>query len=253
MPEESKNNPSPELGVSNAEFEATVETLRELCAEGKYQVFLSRHYALKFVGNADELAIGVSKRMGKDTVDRERQEECLQEARMYLQTRVYAASVTQAARILETQFYDDNLEEAGNNEELKEAFGRIIRQKLEQISTKFPVDSLKRRAKRLATAVGPLLEDVDFDIISRRVSASTNVDLEGPFLRMKLRHSIGGKSPFYQPPWYTGRVSDLFSFDFDCDEADIDFLIKKLLQAKELLSGAVRAKVEPIEPKGEKE
>jgi hypothetical protein len=40
-------------------------------------------------------------------------------------------------------------------------------------------------------------------------------------------------------------------FDFECDETDIDFLVSRLLQAKELLSKAIDAKLQSRAQKAE--
>ena len=47
------------------------------------------------------------------------------------------------------------------------------------------------------------------------------------------------------PPWATNVPVVTEGLELDCDETDIDLLIARLLQAKELLKKAIEAKIEP--------
>ena len=243
--EQTKPEVAAAVGIPLREFEAVVETIEELLRSGKYQVFLANDNVIRLIGEIDEFRVAFGKRLGGDSIDRKKAQDCMEELRTFLQVILANGKLVTAAGIFEKQVYDDDFEKIKDNPEGANELRAIIAKKLHLTSTKFATDALRERGKRLATIIGPVLEDLDIEIVSRRKNLAQGVEIDSPFLRVHLRYSHGGKTnyPFSIPPWVTDPPRELNSFDLECDETDIDLLINRLLQAKELLRNAIDAKI----------
>lgn len=243
--DKAKSSEEIQLGIPVIDFEAASETLQELCQEGKYQIFLFRGSLIKFVGEIDEFRLRLGKKLGQDIADRKRVAGCLQELTIFLQVCIATTTQASAIRIFERQVYEDDFAKAKKDHEQTENLRHIIKQKIGVVISKLLSSALKERSKRLESVIGPILEEIDIEIISRRRSLANDVDIDTPFLRIRLLHTMGGKHefPYLMPPWILDPPSAQASFDLECDETDIDFLIRRLVQAKELLSKAIEDKL----------
>lgn len=248
--DKTKSSEKIRLGVPVDDFEATVDALQQLCQEGKYQIFLAREGAFKFVGEIDELRLDLGKKFGADVIDRKRIARCLQELKMLLQVCIVSPTPATAVNFIETRIYDDDFAKVKKDPVQTENLRQILQQKVNAVFGKLLSDAFRERFKRLESAVGPVLEDIDVELISRRRSPVNDADINAPFLRIRLLHTTRGNSAFFVPAWIANPARDMHTFDLECDETDIDLLIRRLLQAKELLSKAIEAKV-AIETKAE--
>lgn len=240
-----KQHPPIQIGSPLSEFQAALEALISLQEQGKYQVFLVRENLVRLIGDSDEFRIFLIKRSGNESIDGKKAQAYLEEIQTALQLMLAVGKAERAVQILESSVYDDEFESAKNNEELKVELRTTIRSKLDLVSAGLVTETLTERSKRLSTVSGPMLEDLDVEIISKRHSFTNGVDLKTPFLRIKVRYAVGGKSnfPFAFPPWVTNPPRDTSTFELECDETDIDVLISRLLQAKEILRNSIDDKV----------
>ncbi len=104
-----------EAGVPLADFEATVNTLQALQREGKYQIFLARPNAVRFIGDTDQFRVSFAKRLGGVTVEAKRADGLLEEVQMVLRLVLASEGVTRAARILEEGVFSDEFKSAGED------------------------------------------------------------------------------------------------------------------------------------------
>ena len=82
------------------------------------------------------------------------------------------------------------------------------------------------------------MEDLDVEVVSEREDRLEDSHVTDPFLRLRLRYSEGGCLPFRLFRFSFGpraAFAETKSFDFECDETDIDLLLLRLKAAKELL------------------
>lgn len=234
------------LGIPLSEFDAAVETLKELQREGKYQIFLARGSRIRFMGETDDFRLAWAKKLDTEIIDRKKAEECLEELKLFLRLRIVTNTSENALEVLE-DYYDAEFREAKDDPKLTKEYREEIQRKVEVVTGSLVTANLINRARRLGTVPGPLLEDLDMEIIASRRSISQGLSIEGPFLRISLQYSLRERSDALEAlsGWAVDPSSDVRSFELECDETDIDLLITRLLQAKELLKQAVDHKLKP--------
>jgi hypothetical protein len=233
------------LGASLSEFEAGVEVLRDLVKDGKFHIFLLRGPRIKFIGEAEDFRSALARKEGSEAIDRRKADDCLQELKIFLQLRIATNSPAMTAEILEREYYEEAFGAKSEAPDTLASFRENIQLKIELVAKNFSSQTLVDRAKRLGTVIGPTLEDLDVEVVARRRSASQGVTIEGPFLRIALQYSLPRQSefPFGVTLWAPEVPADMRSFEMECDETDIDLLITRLLQAKELLNKAIEMKL----------
>jgi hypothetical protein len=242
--DKTKSSEEVQLGLPIAEFKATVDTLQQLGEEGKYQIFLSGESAVKLVGDIDEFRLNLAKRLGQDVINKKSVARCLGEIQMFLQICIAINAPATAVRIFEANVYDDDFAKAKKDPERTQHLRQIIEQKVNTVTGTLSLSAFQERSKRLKSVIGPILQDIDIETISSRKSPANDMDIDAPFLRIRLVYSVGGEAtfPFRRPVWVEPPKS-LRTFDLECDETDIDLILRRLLQAKELLSKAIEAKI----------
>lgn len=240
--------PEPSLGIAWAEFEASVDVVDLLRQTGKFQLFLARETSIRIIGGIDEFRVFLAKKIGSETLEKTKAAECLREIQLFLQVAISTAKTPAvAANVFERNVYDDEFAAAKEDLALTELYRTILKRKTELIFAKFAPSEMADRAKRLSTAIGPALEDLDIEVISRRRDLTQAIDVDAPFLRLRLRYSKpnAGNFPFAFPAWLVNAPRNIEGFELECDETDIDLLVSRLLQAKELLRQAIDVKAEP--------
>lgn len=143
---------------------------------------------------------------------------------------------------LEGVVYDDEVENLGETE--KERFRERERAKFELIRARLVTPAIRQRSSRMRTSTSPQLEEVDSELITGRRDLTKDETVDEPFLRIRLRHSRPQSSEFpwmFMPGvlWGDGSHLSFESFEFECDESDIDFLLHRLTEAKKRLSETV--------------
>jgi len=238
-----------QVGAPISDFEAAVDTLQRLQREGTYQIFLAGEHRVRLVGDTDAFRVSLASSLGPDLVESKRADNLLDEVQAVLQVVLATQDGARAARLLEEAVYDDEFEAAKEDQDVLKRLRETLNKKVEVVVNKLRSEAMRERMKRLSTTVGPLLQDVDFDVVSQRRSSTGNREISLPFLRLTLRYSLGTKAqwPFLPPPWATNLPVATEALELDCDETDIDLLVTRLLQAKEFLKKAIEAKIEPKE------
>jgi hypothetical protein len=224
-------------GVPIDIFEAGVRVLAELRDTGKYLIFLGRQTSVKLVGDPQDFLEAIANRLER-AVTEEEAKKALTDIRNFCMVGSYYRAADQTVRFLEHNIYDDEFE--GLKEEAKESSRQVLRDKVGCVSKHLLTVAMEHRGKRMETATGPCLEELDVELVSERHDDFRGASVKEPFLRLRLRYSEGTNSafPFFMlagPRW--GGVGPLSvpSFEFECDESDIDLLIFRLAAAKRLL------------------
>lgn len=242
MTNDNSKPPLPSVGVSLDGFDAALAALDELQRGGKVQLFLTRGNSVRFIGDIHHLHALICKKLGLEP-EASRAQKYLLEIQMFLQVAISTEQIKHAVDSLEKHVYEDEFTAAGTPEAAA-TLRACLTSKFERIYSLNCVASMRQRLKRLQTVVGPTLEDMDTEIVSTRSDSTQAVDINTPFLRLRLRYSSSEAVgfPFAFPPWFTNSPKNIKGFELECDETDIDVLIARLLQAKEKLSYAIAQK-----------
>jgi hypothetical protein len=179
------------LGIPKAEFLAGADVVHELCNAGKYQILLTRNNFIRFVGEIDQFRVSLVQRLGGDAIEKKKAESILRELQRFLQVLLATGSSAEASGLLERQVYNEEFDAAKAKPDLVEKLRSVLREKVDAVYSKLSSEGLIGRGKRLATAAGAILEDLDIEIISSRKALTEGVDIESPFLRIRLRYSLG--------------------------------------------------------------
>jgi hypothetical protein len=232
-----------QLGVPRDIFEHAIDALAGSRQEGKSQVFLTKDNQIRFIGNVGELRLAIGKKFGSDTIDKRQTERVLEEVQTFLQVLLWSGNSARAAKTLEQNVYTQQFRSVKGNE-AKQLLRQQVLDKLDLVS-KLSSPSLLERRKRLSSASGPLIDDIDIELVTQRYSQPDSKEVTAPFLRIRLKlikpeHQL----PIFFPPWMASPVRTTESLDLECDESDIDLMMRRLAQAKGVLANAMSEKVE---------
>jgi hypothetical protein len=234
----------PNLGVSLPRFQAAVETLVGLRENGTFLLFLGRRTAVKLVGDPKEFQLAFSV-VAKEDINQEEANATLEEVRRYCSARAKIENIPAMIHFLENLVYEDEFKKHKGH---KAEFHKQIEEKSKLVSEKLFTTATKGRATRIESATVACLEDVDFELVQSRCEnlySSARAAAE-PFLRLRVRYSDGSSTPaippfvFFYPVWGDSREAlvGVASFELECDESDIDLLVRRLLAAKNALLSA---------------
>ncbi len=222
----------PNWGLPVERFQKAVASLVELRDRGRFVVFLPRRNRPKLVGDVAEFLDNYRKLVGQSGEESLNSEaaEALGEIQRILRIALRYQDSDHAVRHMEqTQFPDQE------GEQIREAlstFREEAKGKLGEIRKHLLTPRLRERAARLKSVTISVLEDVDFEIIERRFDSTSESDITGSHVRLRIRYSENqSRSPFavfLGDPW----EEEASSFELECDESDIDVLISRLSLAK---------------------
>jgi hypothetical protein len=229
-------------GAPLRDFQAAIETLKSLRDQGKYTVMVGRLGSVRLVGVMQEFRQSFIDKLQREA-DAQQIESVVLEIKRFCQATLFFEDVDRALRFLETNIYDDEFKKLDESE--REQARGAIRHKLVLARDLLP-PAAKQRRRRLRTATDACLEDLDVEVVKLRHDDLQGVTVEQPFLRLRIRYSDASAmegfpfgilaGPFGESPFATHK-----SFALEVDEVDIDVLLFRLRQAKELLSSAVEA------------
>ncbi len=218
-------------------FNAAVEAVADLRDSGKYMLFLGRLTSVKLIGEPRQFGPALAERLDRAVNDEEAQAALTEVTNL---CRLVLSHVESSAVLsyLERSVYRDETEEL--DDEQKKRFRQMLESKLRIVSERLYSDAVRARARRIETATGPCLEEIDVELVEQRIDQVRGAKIKDPFLRVRLRYSSDNTSvlPFslFQGPWGSFVPFRLPSFEFECDETDIDLLISRLTHAKTLLT-----------------
>jgi hypothetical protein len=210
-----------------------VHSLVQLRGEGKYLVFLSRTNNVRIIGDLDAFRSLLATKLKSDSIDADTATATLSEIRQFLGYFVAFGSVDQTCDFLVRSEHEEIIKRLPP--EQKRTFKDILRQKLNLVAERILKGPLTQRVERLGTAVAPCLEDLDTEVIAERQDEFRDERISSPFLRLRIRYSEAGEDWPFLFLRGTGRRREVKSFEIECDETDIDLLLRRLLQAKETL------------------
>ena len=227
-------------GVSLDEFEAGVRALAKLLDSGKCLLFLPRAHWLRIVTDEVEFIDAFKNELGQgEGAEKEAQaRRVLKELEEYLGAFARVGSEKQTTRFLCDTRYGPT--EAEEDEGAAAGQKELVGQKVAAVSKRFFDSAMADRLERLKTSGSPCLEELDVDLVSVRQDRLADVRTTRPFLRLRFRYSEGEASMLTMfPPWIRLPGGPVQHLELDCDETDIDLLVKRLLDAKQILLEAL--------------
>jgi hypothetical protein len=238
-------------GSTVEDFETAVEVVAKLRDANKFCLFVSRNNSVRFIGDPDEFTIALTRALSAAELEKQKAERILDEIKTLVQMYLGCPTVEKAISVLESMQYGDHMKRMGDDEAAKNSFRTSLRRKIDAVAGKLVSSTISEKSRRLSTAVGPCLEELDLEIISQRKSRLDDTTISSPFLKLRLRYTEATGSPFplfFAFPWSSAANSSK-SFEIECDETDIDLLITRLVEAKALLNRALDMKMQATEVK----
>ena len=234
-------------GMALEVFKGAVETVVGLRDTGKYLIFLGRQSSMRIIGEEKDFVNLVVEQDACKHLGEEGAMNSLEEVRHYAAACGTIGSEEGIVRFVTGAVYDDEYDAL--DDKGKEAFRQEVGEKVRCVKQALYTDALQERGVRQGTATVPCLEDIDVELVSQRKSGLPGREFGEPFLRVRLRHSEtgGGVSQFmsrYAVWWGEAGADGLESFEFECDESDIDLLLLRLREAKDILLSARNGKDE---------
>jgi len=248
VPERPEQLPSTEaFGLPTDRFEAAVDALVELRDTGRLLIFLTRRGSVKLVGDISAFRNEFSSRAGDVSIDLEQSKKAQHEIRQLASAIIHIPNPEDVLEYLERIYR----EELGPKRDrgLSEEFKRTQQPKIEIVSRKVVTEEMRQRAKRLATATGASVEELDYEVVTEREDSFRGKSVKVPFLRMRLRYTEGSKGDFgyiglFLVSFEGSETGSASGFEFECDLADIDLLLRRLGEAKNRLLKAQEPELE---------
>lgn len=223
-------------GIRLEPFRAGVEALVALRDAGKFLVFLTGSDRVKLVGEREEFRAALSNQLKGVAVSDDECGDILGEIRNFLNLWATVKSIEGMVKALMGGPYEQavNKLEEGERAGLREELESEIRLVDKELFT----DALKRRVRRMRTATVACLEDLDVEVVRERRDEASSGTIDDPFLRLRIRYSkaMDRGWRFIPSGWTLGLApGPVDSLELECDETDIDLLIRRLLAAKQRL------------------
>ena len=222
--------------VSLEEFTGAVDALREMREAGELSLAISRLRGLRLILDKDSFR-------QKINTNRER-EVTTRHAGRLLQELGHTTLAVLVGHNLDVQLHAYNLLRGvpfEKDSDIEPATKELLSKKLKHVTEEFITQSLRDRVNRIEDCLSPVLEDMATELVSTRQEPEAE-DLGGvPYLRITLTASqpnpgsgglmIPGPGLFFGP-------SSSTTFSIECDEHDLDLIMRRLKQAKDLLRTA---------------
>lgn len=232
-------------GVSIATFEVAVKVLNELRDKGEFLPFMSRTGTVRAIVDIERFREALALSLVDQELGKKLPREALDEIETMLTILCSNVRDERMAKMLMQYAYDDEADELADDQ--KEKFEGFLQEKIASLKSQFNLTVLKERARRIATASGPCLEDLDVEVVNQRFDELANKKIQTPFLKFRLRYTEPGSLSSmlrFAPPGIRLPALDAKGFEFEGDETDIDLLIRRLRAAKDALSSALKEKNE---------
>jgi hypothetical protein len=224
-----------DFGLSLERFEAAVNSLVGLRDKGRLLIFLTRRGSVKLIGEIEDFRKEFSDRARDEAIDLDQSKRAQNEIRRLTAAIIRYPDPDSVVDYLERFSIE---EFAKKDQSLRDEYRRRQRLKIDLVSQRIVTEAMRHRAKRLATAIGACVEELDFEVISTREDAFRGRSVKDSFLRLRLRYSeiISGDIPFFLfIPYEETDISIPKGFEFECDLSDLDLLLKRLGEAKQWL------------------
>ncbi|MCX7049893.1 MAG: hypothetical protein NTX50_30975 [Candidatus Sumerlaeota bacterium] len=213
-------------GAAFTDFESVVKALVSLKEKGELQVFLSRYDRIRFI------------------MDQSKWNRALAEQAVNLSTEKSNAALEEIKAILSLLSSDKTLDEIKKiilmfryqepEGQKTKSLSELIAKKTQLIKETLCDNSLIERSRRISTLVGRCFEDIDAELVEQRRDEVANKSVKTPFLRLRLRYSEKLPLPFFfMGPG--GPPAEFDGFEIECDESDIEMMMRRLSSAKIML------------------
>ena len=196
-------------GLTAEHFDAAVDALAALRADGKFLAFLSRYEEVRFIGNVEEFCAAFAGRLPDEEIDTKHAKTALTEMTSFLETCLWLETADRVASFLEAHPFEEAFKKAEGKQE-QQRLRDFLRAKAKAVMDKLVTDSLIQRRDRIATSAAALVEDLDVEVVASRKDHRQGREVRGPFLRLRLCYSDG--SAFDNPlvralnvPWAPRR------------------------------------------------
>lgn len=224
-----------------AMWRAYVQALAQLRDEGEYMIFLPPQGSFRFIGDRaqlDKYAAKIDPEVSG--YPEEKAKELVYDIRNFLTALVLTGDEQKATKHLSRMIEFDNEDtDPGDAPEpfSPEVVRTAIKERVEVVSSKLLTGDFSRRRDRLRTATNNVLQEIDAEVVSSRSDFGSHTDVTDPFLRVRIRYSLSSE------PGFPFRAFGAFhdhpiggkAFELECDTADIDLMIRRLTQAKDML------------------
>lgn len=244
--DKAKKKSEPQLGLDLEHFRIALEAVQALEKDHKILVLSSPNDSVRFVDDADHFPQTYQRGIEAAGIQDDDAREALDELRGFLQLGLFFPDEKPRLRFLEEEVYDQALKKLSVTD--KKRVQKIWKDKFKLIEEQPIHRRLSKRAKRLGTALAPCIVDADAELVRTRRPGLSEHSVTVPFLRISLRcaqntDTTGLPGFFGGHPWNDRTVwAATKSLQFECDESDIDLLIRRLLAAKVLLASELDRK-----------
>lgn len=238
-------------GVPIERFEAGVRALVELRDRGKFLIFLARRQSVQLIGRESDFSEALSGKLSVAKLDEGDSRGILREIRRFLSIRTQMPNAEHTSQFLTRGVFDDGIENLA--ESAKTRFREQLAKKIALVEDELYTPSLRTREERFESTTAACLEDLEFELVEERSTTDPDKRFEDPFLRIRLRYSKGTESKrllrfFGLMEGVSGGnpfgPTELYSFELECDESDIDLMMLRLAAAKQRLLNAREGKTE---------
>lgn len=230
-------------GLEMDVFKAAVDALAELRKAGKFLFFYAKRNGLRLVGEQRVFRECLNEKLGDRTIDEKGAAAALREVHRFARVIIALENDDTAAGFLRNHVYEDKSEKM--SEENKSRFDEQLRLKASHARQLIDT-TLRERERRIRSATGPMLEDVDSEIVLERHDHLDDETIDSPFLRLRFRYTetTGYEPSYFWPslPWSNildARDTNIAAFELECDETDIDLMLLRLREAKKRLGDAM--------------
>jgi hypothetical protein len=142
----------------------------------------------------------------------------------------FGTDIDAAGGFLKNLVYNDYGDE--DKDKAKE-FRKFLHLKAEYAKEQLITPVVRDRLTRLKTAGSPCLEEVDVEVVKERQDSLAAETVNRPFLRIRVRYCDDGDDlGFRFFMGFADAVQPTKNFHLECDESDIDLLMRRLREAK---------------------
>jgi len=219
-------------GISYSDFVSGVDVLVTMRAQGELTVTVTRLRGLRLVVSNDLLRERFSAKLAREVSD--------DEVRLM---RREVGDVAFASIVADTPLdqYRTYIMLKGRPPKAEEPEEEFVK-KAKYATKALVTQSLRDRFRRIEEALSPVLEDVSVELVSKREEPNAN-DLGGvAYLRLTYHVAVPDPAasvfPFLRPSMFFGS-SKYSVFSIECDEHDLDLMIRRLNRAKDMLAKAI--------------
>ena len=222
--------------VSFEEFTGAVDALREMREAGELGLAISRLRGLRLILDKDSFRQKINSKRETEVTTRH--------AGRLLQEVGHTTLAALVGRNLDMQLHAYHLLRGvpfEKDSDIEPATKELLSKKLKHVTEEFITQSLRDRVNRIEDCLSPVLEDMATELVSTRQEPEAE-DLGGvPYLRITLtasQPSPGSGGFIFPGPGVFFGPSSSTTFSIECDEHDLDLIMRRLKQAKDLLRTA---------------